>query len=262
MPFRRKKTSSEAQPREIERAMEAVATNDNAETRSALFQALLNTTLVAATPNAPAEERSWTADEGDEFALVMLDSDEGPVLPVFTNADRLLEWQPQGSGYVAVPSRALFEMAAASGAERLDINPGSATRGSIVRNELEALARGRVPLGESEIVAEETEVRIGRAAEPPSEDVVAAVRGAVASEEHAIAAWLFLMQHGPNPPEHVVGIALAEGVMGEAEQAAIRRIVEDAGAESSGARELLFIRVDEDFQRDLADGAGDLIFAR
>jgi hypothetical protein len=140
MPFRRKKKSTEAEPCEIERAIEAVATNDNAETRSALFQALLNTTLVAATRSAPAEERSWTAEEGEEIGLVMLDSDEGPVLPIFTSVDRLLEWQPGGSGYVAIPSRALFEMASASGAVRLEINPGSATRGSIVGNELEALA--------------------------------------------------------------------------------------------------------------------------
>jgi hypothetical protein len=217
---------------------------------------------VAATRSAPAEERSWTAEEGEEIGLVMLDSGEGPVLPVFTSVDRLLEWQPGGSGYVAIPSRALFEMALATGAVRLEINPGSATRGSIVGNELEALARGRVPLGETEVLAAETEMRIGRAAQPPPDDVVAAVRRAVAAEEHAVAAWLFLMQQGETAPEHVVGIALAEGVTEDAERAAIRSIVEHAGAESPGARELLFIRVDDDFHNDLADGAGDLVFAR
>jgi hypothetical protein len=105
-------------------------------------------------------------------------------------------------------------------------------------------------------------MRIGRAAQPPPDDVVAAVRRAVAAEEHAVAAWLFLMQQGENAPEHVVGIAIAEGVTEDAERAAIRSIVEHAGAETPGARELLFIRVDDDFQNDLADGAGDLVFAR
>jgi hypothetical protein len=153
-------------------------------------------------------------------------------------------------------------MAAGSGAVVLDVNPGSATRGTIVRSELEALARGRLPVGETEVVAAGTEVRIGRAAQPPPDDVVAAVPRAVAAEEHAAAAWLFLMQRGANAPEHVVGIALGEGVTEDAEQAAIRNIAEHAGAESPGARDLLFIRVDEDFQRDLADGSGDPFFDR
>jgi len=242
--------------------MEAIAANDNAETRSALFEALLNTTLVAATPNTSTEERSWTAGEGEQIGLVTLHTDEGPVIPLFTSVERLLEWQPEGSGYVALPSQALFEMVAATGTVRLEINPGSATRGTIVRSELEALARGRVPLGESEVLAAAREVRVGRAAQPPPHDAVAAVRRAVASEEDAVAAWLFLMQQGANAPEHVVGIALAEGVTEDAERAAIRRIVEDAGAQSSGAQELMFMRVDEDLRNDLASGAGDLVFAR
>lgn len=261
MRFRRK-SRSEVEALEIERAMERVAAADNAETRAALFKALLNTTLVAATPTAPSEERSWTASEGEHIDLVTLESDEGPVMPIFTRLEKLLEWEPTGSGYVALPSRALFEMAAASGTGRLEINPGSATRGTIVRRELDALARGRMPLGETEVVATGTEVRIGRPAQPPPAEVVAAVRRAVASEERAVAAWLFLQQEGANAPELVIGIELAEGVAGDAERAAIRAIVEGAGARSPGAQELVFMRVEEDWRNDLANGAGELVFAR
>jgi SseB protein N-terminal domain/SseB protein C-terminal domain len=241
--------------------MEALAADDNAETRSALFKALLDTTLVAATPNAPTEERSWVAGEGEQIGLVTLDTDEGSAIPVFTSVDRLLEWQPEGAGYVALPSRALFEMLAGSGTA-LEVNPGSATRGTIVPSELEALARGRVPVGDTEVLAAGTEVRLGRAAQPPPDDVVGAVRRAVAAEQRAAAAWLYLMQQGTNDPEHVVGIALADGLTEDAEQAAIRNIAEYAGSESPGARELLFIGVDKEFHSDLAEGAGDLVFAR
>lgn len=260
MRFRRK-SPSDAEPREIERAMERVAADDNHETRSALFRALLNTTLVAATPTGPAEERSWTAGEGEQIELVMLGSDDGPVWPVFTSVERLLEWKPEGSGYVALPSRALFEMAEASGAVGLAVNPASATCGEIVRHELETLARGRIPLDEGEAVAEEIEVRIGRPAQPPADEVMAAVRQAVASEKRADAAWLYLMQEGANAPELVVGIALDEGAPADAERT-LRAIVEDAGARSPGVEELLFTRVDEDLRDILADGGGDLIFAR
>ena len=54
----RRKSRSGVEPLEIERAMEGVSGADDAETRSALFKALLNTTLVAATPTTPSEERS------------------------------------------------------------------------------------------------------------------------------------------------------------------------------------------------------------
>jgi len=258
----RRKSHSEAEPLQVERAMERVAADDNAETRSALFKALQNTTLVAATPRALTEECSWTAGEGDRIDLVMLASDEGPVLPIFTGVDRLLEYQPDGGGYIALPSGALFEMASASGAVRIHINPGSATQGTIIRRELEALARGRMPLGETEVVAQGTEVRIGRPAQTPPDEVVAAVGQAVASEERAVAAWLFLQQEGANAPELVIGIVLAEGVTGDAEGAAMRAIVEGAGDQSPGAQELLFMRIDQDLQNDLASGAGELIFAR
>ena len=258
----RRKSRSDAAPLEVERAMERVAAADNAETRSTLFKVLLNTTLVAATPRAPTEERAWTAKEGDQIDLVMLASDEGPVLPIFTGVDRLLEYQPEGGGYIALPSRALFEMASASGAARLHINPGSATQGTIIRRELEALARGRMPLGETEVVAQGTEVLIGRPAETAPDEVLTAVRQAVASEQRAVAAWLFLQQEGANAPELVIGIVLAEGVAGDAERAAMRAIVEGAGNQSSGAQELLFMRVDDDLKADLASGSGELIFAR
>lgn len=259
--FRRKRRS-EAEPLEVERAIQAVVADDNAETRSALFTALVNATLVAATPTAPTEERSWVAGEGEEVGLVTLDSDEGPVIPIFTSVERLLEWEPGGSGYVALPGPALFEMAAGTGTVALEVNPGSATRGTIVRSEFEALARGRIPVGNTEVLAAGTEVRIGRAAQPPPDDVVAAVRRVVAAEERATEAWLYLMQQGADEPEHVVGIVLADGLPEDAERAAIRNIADHAGTESPGARELLFVGVDEEFRKDLADGAGDLVFAR
>jgi hypothetical protein len=99
----RRKNRGEAEPREVERAMEAVATDDNAETRSALFRALLNTTLVAATADAPTEERPWIAGEGEQIGLVMLESDEGPVIPIFTSVERLPRVGTGGLGLCGPP---------------------------------------------------------------------------------------------------------------------------------------------------------------
>ncbi len=256
MAFRRK-SRGEAGSSEVERAMERVAAEDNADTRSALYNALLNTTLVAETASAPAEEGSRTPDEGETITFVMVASDEGDVLPVFTSVDRLLEFRPQGTGYVALPSRALFEMAVASGTASLVVNPASATGGEIFRHELKALAQGRLPLGETEVVPEGTDLRIGQPAQPPPDDVVVAVRRAVAAEERAVEAWLFLIQEGANASELAIGIVLAEGLEDDAGNEAMRAIADGAGAD-----DLVFMRVDGGLRSTLANGAGDLIFER
>lgn len=141
MRFRRK-NRSETEPREVERAIEAVGAADNAETRSALFHALLNTTLVAMTPDAPTEERSWIAGEGEQIGLVTLDS-EGPVIPIFTSVERLLEWEPGGSGYVALPGRVLFEMVAGAGTVALEVRSGSLAIRPRVLSHPRASARAR-----------------------------------------------------------------------------------------------------------------------
>ncbi len=261
MRFRRK-SRGDAGLSDLERAMERVAIEDDADTRAALYNALLRTTLVIATPTPPAEEGWRTTEEGDELVLTMLESDDGPALPVFTSVERLREYHSEGGGYVALPSRALFEMAVTAGAAILVVNPASATGGVIYRAELEALARGRSPLGgrETEAVPAGTLLRIGLPAEPPPDEVVEAVRRAVAAEERAVAAWLFLMKKGEDAPALAIGVAVAEGVGDDAGDAAVRAILD--GFESSWAGELIFLRVDEELRDDLASGLGDLIFER
>jgi hypothetical protein len=253
---------SEDDAAEVERAMERVAADDTADTRSVLYRALLDATLVVATPHAPAVEGARIAQEGDTIELVMHHGEDGPVLPVFTSVERLLEWQPQGGGYAALQGRALFELALATEAAWLAVNPGSATSGAISRYELESLARGRMPIGGAEVMAEGAEVRIGQAAHPPPADAVAALRRAVEAEQHAVAAWLFLMQEGSSEPEHVLGIALADGVTEADGEAALRGIAEEAGAQSPGARDILVMAIGDKWRGDLEDGAGELLFTR
>lgn len=222
--------------------------------RSEVLHALLDTTLFVVTPEAPAAEGSRRTGEDEEFEVVTLPSEEGAVLPVFTSVERLGEFRP-GAGYIGLPSEALFEMALTTGPARLLVDLDH----TIGRSELEVLAQGRVPLGQAELVPVLTEIRVGRPAHSPPEEVLAAVRGAIANETNAVEAWLFLMQRGESTPELVVGVVLADTVTGDSEAAVMKTIVAAAARAAPGADELLFTRLDEEMRAALREGAGECL---
>ena len=45
----------------------------------------------------------------------------------------------------------------------------------LLRDEIEALARGRIPLGETEVIPQDAELKIGQPAVRPPDDVIVAV---------------------------------------------------------------------------------------
>jgi SseB protein N-terminal domain len=245
-------------------AMHSVAAHDTPRARALLFQLLLDTRLVVATRDAAGEPGRRTVGAGEHLDLLTLEGErgQGRVLPVFTSLDTLLAWRPGGGGYLILPGRPLFELAAANDTGGIVIDPGSPTRGTIVRRELEALARGRIPLGTSEVVAEPTGTRIGRPAVPPPADAIEAVRAALDAEPLAVGGFVFLLQQGGTPPELCVGVELRHGVSGGAERAAMRAIVEGAGNRSIAARSLAFLWARDGLLESLAGGGGTEIFRR
>ncbi len=243
--------------------MERVALEDTPAQRKALFELLVARLLLVATPPSDREVGAWTAQPGDTLSFVTLQTDDGPVWPVFTSEEALLSWRPEGSRFAEIPARALFEMAAANGTARIDINPASGIRGSIVRREIEALARGRLPLGgSSEVITEETKVRIGQAAVPPPDDVVQAVVDALEREPLAASAWLFLMQQGNLPPEHVVGVAFADSVAERDHQGGYGSCWPGVGEALTGHQQLRRFVITPDLRHTLQNGAGRQIFTR
>ncbi|HZD71523.1 MAG TPA: SseB family protein [Actinomycetes bacterium] len=187
-------------------AMRSVASHDTPQTRALLFQLLLDTRLVVATRGTPAEG-GRTVREGEHLDLLTLAGEpgQGPVLPVFTSLDTLLAWRPLGGGYLVVPSRSLFELAAANHTSGIVIDPGSPTRGTILREELQALARGRIRLGTSEVVPESTRARIGPPVAPPPAGAIRAVRAALEEEPLAVGAFAFVLEQGGAAPELCIG---------------------------------------------------------
>src|SRR5262245_10644733 len=91
--------------RRLERAIEAVGSDDTAATRQELYGALLAGELSIPLPE-PLPEGEWQNDELETLEVVLLGSEDGPVLPVFTSEEQLLEWRAGGGADATVESRA------------------------------------------------------------------------------------------------------------------------------------------------------------
>jgi hypothetical protein len=257
-------SDSTGQPLEntaIVEAMHNVALHDGEDTRALLYQLLLESTLVVATPDAPETASVHTAGAGENITLSTMQEGDDIVLPVFTSVRTLLEWRPEGGGYAAMPAQAIFEMVA-GGQGTIALDPASPTHGTVTRNEIAALARRRLPLGGAEVITEPTAVMIGHPAQPPPESTLAAVTDAVAAEPTATDAWLYLMQQGTGPGQMMIAVQLRPEVQGDDERAAMRRIIDAAGSRDEGVRELAFLRPHPDLAASLADGAGRTLFHR
>ena len=249
--------------RDVEAAMRRVAAQDTPENRRALFELLLGATLTA----AAVEDPPPGADQG----LAMLESKDGPVLPVFTGVDALRAWRATGYAPVAVPGRTLFEMAARYDTARIEVNPASAPRGWISRTEISALADGRIPLGPPQEHAQPSrqpsrqpsQLKVSRPAVRPPDALIEAVRRALESQPDAVAGWLFLSAEGSDAPQLMVGVELGRDLSPSDVDATMQAMLEETWARSTEADQLRFMRVaDQAFRETLESGAGELIYMR
>jgi len=246
----------------VEEAMRNVALHDAPESRSLLFRLLLESTLLALSPEPLDRPQRWIARDGEPLNLVTSADADGIVLPLFTDENAILRSQPQGSPFIALPSRAVFEMAVANGTNKIVLNPGSPTSGFVTRREMEALAHGRLPLGATEVIAEEEEVRVGKPATPPPVEAIDALRVALGREPLAVKAWYFLMQQGAEAPELMVAVQFRADISDDERAGAMRSVVEDAGARSGAVGSLLFLIADEPWRARLEGGSGVELFRR
>jgi hypothetical protein len=232
-------------PRPLEDAMERVAADDSEENRVRLYQLLLEAELLVPTDERPTEERTLVATGEESWTVRVLgEDDQGLVVPVFTDVERMLEWEPDGSGYIALEGRALFELAEMNGFGRLVVNPGSATLGAIERHEIETLARGRLPVEGAEQIPAGSRVRIGQAAVRPSAGAIDAVRAALAADQRISGAWLLQIQQPPAAPEHAVAVAFGDDLDDASRSDAFQAVARRAGQHSTEARDFLFVPVD------------------
>ncbi len=261
-PVPRDETGGPLRNTAIVEAMLNVATDDVEETRALLFQLLLEATLVVMTPPMLNTQRKRLLKPLPKTRFVTFRDDDGTVLPVFTSTSTLLEWRPEGAGYLAVPGSTLWEMAAAGGADKIIIDPGSDIRGTLTRHELEALSRHRLPLGDTEVVAEPVQVTIGRPAVPPPDETIGAVTSALRSQAEVEQAWLCLVKQGGTAPEMVIAVRFDEALDHDAGREVMRAVVDEAGRHDDGVQGLLFVRADDALVTTLSGGAGRELYRR
>jgi hypothetical protein len=242
-------------------AMAAVAAQDDRQTRAFFFELLLDSALYALTPEAQGTG-VITIRPGESVQLVTLTHADGVVLPLFTDEAAIVRFHPDGAAWVVLPAQPLFQMAATNQIARVAINPGSPTGAAFSRREIEALARGNLPLGGTEVARSGTDVRLGRPATAPEPELVAAMQAAMEPRDAVVGAWYFLLQQGDNPPTMAAALELAAGLDGDEERTTMQAVVDDAGRRAAGLSSYLFLVADEPLKAQMVAGQGVEFFRR
>ena len=207
--------------------MRNVAVHDSPDRRAMLFQLLIESVLVVATPTPEPGVR--TAGPEESVTLRTGTDNVGSFLPVFTDLESLSRFFPEGSGYLSLAGTTLFAMAEQSGLDRIALDPGSPTSGFITRPEFEALARGRLPIDPARQFAQPgTQLRLGLPRQPPPAAAIEAVRRAIDPHSVVVRAFVHLMQQGDAAPEMTVSICFRPGSDPAAQADATRSIAAEA----------------------------------
>lgn len=239
-------------------AMVAVATDDSPSTRARVYRLLLDAHLVVMSGASTVDGRVRPSGVDEAVELVSFHDDDGAVLPVFTGTDALLRFRPEGATYAVLPGADLFQLVASSTIDRLALDAGSPTGGYVTRVEIEALAQGVMPGERSDVVAADTEIRIGLPAEPPSIEVLDAVRAAAHDTPGVDRAWLTMIQHGNSTPTVVIAVEIGDPDA----DVVIQQLVARLGRSPSDVAHLSVMHSDPGITRTLAAGAGEVIFER
>jgi hypothetical protein len=211
-------------PEEIEnpeliRAMHAVATNDNAETRKQLYTAMLDAMFFIPVPEVPQGLAPGTQTLNQGFQLRvpgLLDNDQIPVTVGFTDVAALRNWDPN-TPYIGLNAVDVFRFLLGTNIQDLVINPFPPTHrmvrpgGRVKRHEMEQLANGVIPgsdrLRQMQFKAQE-QVFIGLPANPPSGEIQNALRNKAAETPTIAALYFFQMARKEGENNTVIGIDL------------------------------------------------------
>lgn len=115
-------------------AIVALASNATPTTFEQYYQALLNSQLyLAEDPDASPRP------------IMLVDEDDGIILPVFTDYKRLKTVFADAVRYSATPAPELCRIALGNGIFKMNINPEQGPGSYLGRDEMEALARNEIP---------------------------------------------------------------------------------------------------------------------
>jgi hypothetical protein len=242
---------------ELLSAIREVSERDDAVTREALYEALLDANLVL-----PAKQG---ADEGHLFTTPPAEDGSWKLL-AFTDADAAAAWRAEGVDLTTRPARDVFAAAVTSPTSAILLNVAGPAGGELTRREFTALAEGSMPSGDGEDVEEVhlapgSEVFVTTPARPPGAAFLGVLRMALDESAPVRAAWLADVAFAAGELHPAVGVALEPGT-GEDELRAVFDLVMGRIQPLLGhGRYLDFIVIDEVWGPLFAD-AGPPIFDR
>lgn len=158
---------------------------DNADEREAFQQALLETELYAATPDAPETVDTRTVGQGESISLLTVQSPNGqPVTALFTAQERIVEVFGLGAGFVAIRGETLLSMVASQGAW---LNPGFPYSVHWTSDQLKSMLG--IPVQRT--LEKSTAIMLGSPTKQPTK-LIADLREALTSDSRMVEAWLAL----------------------------------------------------------------------
>ena len=189
--------------------------------RAAFQRALLESDLLAATPEAPKSNEGWrTLETSETVSLLNVNGPDGaPVTAVFTSERRVAECFGPGAGYLRMAGGELLDLVVGNGAF---LNPGSAYGVHWTPEHLAALLGKPV----SSIIEKDTKVLLGVPAEPP-EALVKILRQLLLSEKRVSEAW-FALAHWPEVNESSWYLDVRTELPGEQIQALLAKAFQTA----------------------------------
>lgn len=216
------------------RAMHGIAERDDAQSREALYRAMLAATFLVPTAEAGGSD----AAGGPSLGVVAARGESGEAaLLAFTDRESMRAWR-DGAAFVEMAAADLFRVALANQFEALLINVAGPLGGGLSSDEMRFLADGLVPIadldgGVSLQLSERRMLRISPPVTPPAGELLEAVRVSAAQQPLVGAAYVFAARlqreeeeaEEPNREANiVVGIQFASSPDDETRHAVFRAL--------------------------------------
>jgi len=259
------------------RAMRDIALNDNPETRTKVYEAMLGSMLLVPVPEIPADLASLgpglhTATSKTQIQLRRItDRNQVQVTAAFTDLEALKNWDPN-TPYLGLNARDLFRLVMGTDIQEVAINPFDPVRkmirpgGRVTRAELELLSNGIVPgspeskIAQVQLKANE-KVLIGRPANPPSPAVEELLKSKAATFPSIAELYVFQMATQVGSNHTVIGINLSEDASRDQQDEIARSLGASVQPELKTGQSLDFIFL-RGAMREQIRALGALIFRR
>ena len=197
-------------------AMQAVATQDDPDSRRELYEAMLDSILLVPT-NEQVQPGIRDIQPGEEIVFITLEVAGGKLAwPFFTHRKAVLAWQSDIHFY-GFQARHIFQLARQYGIDSILINPAGPVGGQVMRWEIEALADGNIPVNNAvtaETILHHTRILIGAPAQDqlPTPEVVERVKQVLHNHDEVSGGYLFMLGMEDRVPQVVLGVQFTSQV--------------------------------------------------